>query len=365
MHWDTWGGKNVMDVINAEIISDPDYELMKRGKVAIGTIEEAFPDQLPGANAVTKWGTKKAGSIPARLGRQVVAAPFTAFKASENAFEGAAYYMRYQLARKYFNVARKSGVDLTSKREVESIGKLVNALTARGDVGKNQPGLVNAVIWSPKMLVAHIDTLTIFARDVNRPVEERMSRFARKQAAIALAETIGGIAGILGIAALLAPGSAEPDPRSADFGKIKVKNTRFDMTGGAGSLVVLAWRLLLRSSKSSATGKVTPLNSGKWGSKTDFDVIVDFLKNKLSPAAGEVVQHLEGEDRNAPRVRGKPRKPTVLGSLKNMYTPFPAKTAAELLADPDAAPFILSMIADELGISTQTYPSKKPYSANK
>ncbi len=330
--WNTFGGKAVMDELHAEIISDPDYNLMRRGKVAIGTVEEFFPVQWP-------------EKIPI-LG--------TTYKAAENAFTGSAYYMRYKTAKMYFDIARKTNVDLNSKTELESIGKLVNSLTARGETGYGQkPGLVNAIIWAPKMIKSQFDILTAHGFDKN------MTPFARKQAALNLLQIISGTALVLGVAKAIKPDSVEVDPRSADFGKIKVGNTRFTVNPMA-SMVTLAVRLLAGSRKSTANGEIIKYEPG-FGKATRVDAIVDFFKNKSAPAASAMINLLEGQN----RFTGKPA--TIASESAQTFTPMSIRNAAELWNEkrnPDtkmtAAFALLAVILDGLGISTNTYrPSPK------
>ena len=156
----------------------------------------------------------------------------------------------------------------------------------------------------------------------------------------------------MGVANVIKPGSAELDPRSADFGKIKVGNTRFDISGGMGSLITLAARLITMSSKSSITGGVYKLNSGKYGSQTGMDVATNFFENKLSPIGSLVKDLLKQTD-----FSGSPI--TVQGEASNLFMPLPITNAYELLKTPNAAPFLLGIIADGLGIATNTYAPKK------
>ena len=173
----------------------------------------------------------------------------------------------------------------------------------------------------------------------------------RKKAAINLLKIISGTAAILTIANALNPDSVEEDPRSADFGKIKVGNTRFEMTGGMASVVTLAFRLIRGSTKSSLTGKVSELNTGKFGARTGADVIYNFFENKLSPFSSVIKDILKGET-----FEGK--EPTLLGELKNLLVPIPITNYEELKNDPNSAPILLSIIADGLGIGTNTYSKK-------
>jgi hypothetical protein len=120
-----------------------------------------------------------------------------------------------------------------------------------------------------------------------------------------------------------------------------------------GSLLTLAARLVTMSSKSSTTGKVSPLNSGKFGARTGTDVVYNFFENKLSPAASLVKDLLKGHD-----FEGQPI--TIQGELSNLLTPLPITNTAELASNPNAANIVLATIADALGISVNTYSPKKP-----
>ena len=80
--------------------------------------------------------------------------------------------------------------------------------------------------------------------------------------------------------------------------------------------------------------------------------VYDFFENKLSPAASVVNDlYFTGTD-------FKGDKPTAVGELSNLALPLPIKTFFDLQNDPDAANIILAMMADMLGISTNTYGGK-------
>lgn len=320
----TFGKDEVMRELNADIVSRPTYDLMKKAKLDVGITEEAFPTALP-------------EKIPV-LGR--------IYKASENAFTAFVHRTRADVFDKYIEIAKKSNVELTDG-ELQSIGKLVNSLTGRGNLGRAEPAasVVNNLFFSPRMLKAHIDTLT-------QPITGAGgSNFVRKQAAINLVKIIAGTAAILATAKALKKDSVDFDPRSSDFGKIRIRDTRFDVSGGMSSLVTLASRLVTLSTKSSTTGKVSKLNSGDFGAQTGTDAVYNFFENKLSPAAAVVRDILKGQDFNG-------NKPTVKGELNNLFTPLPVTTYLELKKNPNSANILISMIADALGIATNTYSPK-------
>ena len=175
-----------------------------------------------------------------------------------------------------------------------------------------------------------------------------MSIAVRNEAMINFVKVVGGTAAVLMVAKAFMPNSVEKDPRSSDFGKIRVGDTRFDVTGGAGSIITLAMRLATLSSKSSTTGQINSLNSGEYGAQTEVDVFVNAAENKLSPLASVIVDLMLGKDFQG-------NKPTLAGETNNLFTPLPITTFEELSANPNSANIIIAMLADMLGINTNTY----------
>lgn len=331
-------GKEVMDQIMADRESRPN-ELngnYKKMGLAVNRAEEAFPSSLPEKLTQVGKGNRFTNTIAKPI--QLVG---RAYKASENAYTGFVYRQRMDIADKYLKIAQDNGTDLTPK-ELKSIGSMVNSLTGRGDAGFLNEPAINNIFFSPRYLKSQIDTLGHVLTGAGG------SNFVRKEAAINLVKIVSGIATIMTVANALKPGSAETDSRSADFGKIRIGNTRFDITGGISSLITLASRIATQSSKSSTTGQVSPINSGKYGSQTGKDVVTDYLTNKLSPIGQVVLDMLNQKDRN-----GKPI--TVVGELENLGLPLSVATYKELKSDPRAADILVSMILDGSGIATNTY----------
>jgi len=340
-----FGDKNAMDELDAWIVSRPKYMdgTYKKAKLAVNVTEEAFPSSLP-------------EKLPSYLGK--------AFKASEAAFTGLQKRNRIYAFEKWLQLAKDDGVELTEQR-MRNIGSLANSLTGRGNLGKAEgiADTLNKTFYSFRNLKGNWDTITAHAFDKGMRVDtkgiESQDMWARKLAAKNLIKTAGTIGGALMVADMIAPDSVEWDPRSSDFGTIKVGNTRFDITGGMKSIVTLVARGMISPdsegnwgigrTKSSTTGLVSPLNTGEYGAKTVKDVAVDFFGNKLSPIAGQARDWiLTGTDFEG-------NKPTIANSALSLVTPFPASSAQKTLKDPNAAPFVLTMLADALGIASSTY----------
>lgn len=331
------GGKDVLDHVHADIVSRDNalnglYKQM--GLDVYGAkknfMEEAFPVSI-GKN----W---KKGNP---------------FKASEAAFSGWQQRTRADLADQYLVLAKDMGIDLTSKKELQSIGKLVNSLTSRGHLGKAEKWAdgLNKLFFAPRLIKSHIDVL-----GGHVVTGAGGSDFVRKQAAKNLLRISIGSAVALKLASEVTGGKLEVDPRSSDFGKVRVGDTRFDLSGGMAGLLTLGTRLLPTPgddgwgfhTKSSNTGETKKLNSGENGAQTALDVLYDFGENKLAPLFAAASDVYEGRDFDG-------NKPTVGSVTRSLTMPLIIQNYQELQKDPNRANVAASMIAEGLGISANTY----------
>jgi hypothetical protein len=323
-----FGGANIKREVTADIVSRPNSVngIYKKAGLAVGNLEEAFPETL-----VEK--------IP------VAGKPF---KVSDDAFTTFLQKTRADVFDKYLEMAQKSGVDITDVKQLKAIGKLANAQTGRGYLGKIEPigNTINSVFFSPRKLAANIQLLAQPFTGAGG------SNFVRKQAAISLLKNISLTAGVLGLSQMVSPDSVEWDPRSSDFGKIRIGNTRFDITGGMSSLITLMSRLATKESKSSNTGIVSKIDdkTNPYAS-TSGDLVMNFFSNKLSPAASIIKQLYTGKDFN-----GNPITPTGIG--KDMFLPLGIQSYSEMVKDPNHPNLLLGMIADAVGFPSNTYMPK-------
>jgi hypothetical protein len=325
------GGKDTLKEVQADIVSRPNFRQYEKMKLAIGNVEEEFPSTLP-------------EKIPG-LGR--------VYKASEGAYTGFLYRQRADVADKLLQIAEKSGVDTNDKTQLEAMGKLINSLTGRGNLGRFEgtaASTLNNVFFSVRFLKSNIDTLTA------HQLQKNVTPFVRKQAALNLVKVISGTAAILTIANALKPGSVDWDPRSSNFGKIKVGSTKFDVTGGMGSIAVLAAQLAKNQTKSATTGVLNDMGTGL-GQQNRFDVTVDFFANKASPAAAVVRDLMKGQDFNG-------NKPTVASSAKNLLVPLPVSLAVDNRNDPQKANQLLISLVDGLGVATSGKTPERNVSQN-
>ena len=313
----------------AEMISDPDYQLLKKAKIALNVIEEEIPVDIP-------------SRIPV-LG--------ILFRMGENAFVGSSRYMRYQLGKQYINIWRKSGVEL-DRRQLESLGRLANSQTGRGDSGakSQRPGLINNLFWSPRNLRAHVDVLTLHLFDRN------FTAFARKQAALNLLRYISGTAMILSIAKWIDDDSVTLDTNSSDFGKIKIGDTRFSVGGGMEILVVLVSRLITRKFTSATTGVTKSIDTQRFGALGGKDLVFNFLENKLSPAAAVALSLIDQKTRSGDKL-------VIPQMVNDALTPLIIQNVFETGSSEDSANVLAALIAEALGINVQTFRDRKKRTA--
>ena len=347
--YNVYRGREVIDHVHSDIASRDNalnglYK--KMGLDVYGAkndfLEEAFPVTFGKANK-----------------SRIVTRPF---KASEASFSAWQQRTRADLADQYLDIAQKMGVDITNKNELKAIGRMVNSLTSRGGLGsaeKYADGL-NKVFFAPRLVKSHLDVLgghIITGGGGAKFLEGSGSNFVRKTAAKNLLKIAVGSAMALKLAEAATGGKVESDPRSSNFGKVKVGNTRFDLTGGMAGLPTLGARLLTSSTKSSTTGEIKELNTGDFGSQTTFDVLMAFGENKLSPAFRAATDVFKGEDFDG-------NKPTVGSTIKNLTLPLIIRQYGELKSDPKAANVVAGMIAEGLGISANTYGLSSNWNAN-
>lgn len=181
--------------------------------------------------------------------------------------------------------------------ELRQIGRLVNASTGRGDLAKvltdnkiaGQP-----LLWAPKLLMGRVQ-LPVSMFSSNPQV--------RKEAARQVVAFAGTNMALLGMIKASGAADVELDPRSSDWGAIRIGNRRYDPWAGYKPLVNLIARSGV-TAKNAITGSETPnvkainkpTGAGGLYTKPGLDIITSFLRAKLAPIPGEVWNQVAGKD---------------------------------------------------------------------
>lgn len=261
--------------------------------------------------------------------------------------------LRFESYKKLVKRAEKAyGGELPKELKAE-IAEFVNNATGRGSLGKYESsatGLASA-FFSPRLIASRVNML-------NPKTYVNASPFVRKQYIRAMANNVALASTAIGVA-YFAGADVEFDPRSSDFGKIKKGNTRIDITGGMAQYIRLMAQLQQGARKSSLTGKVTKLNTGKFGSPTKLTQVENFSYNKAAPLAGLVIDWLRGKD-----FKGDPF--TWDKALINRVHPMIIQDAMEVMKeDPE---LIALMLPAFFGMGVQAYSenpikrTRSPYS---
>lgn len=324
----TSGDDRAMNLIKADIYSRPNalngkYKAGNYGLLAHS--EEAYPSA--------------AGEKIPLFGRL--------FKASEVAYNGGALRMRADLADRFIKIAEKQGKNTLDKTEAQGIGTLVGSMTGRGSLD-NANHWTNSLLFSPKFLKANFNSLTLHMFD------KKATTFTRKEAAKNMAGIVVSTGSILAIAHALNPKSVETDPRSSNFGKIKIGTHWVDITGGQGALLSLAAKTFIPTEHNgqrglwskSKTGAYTNLTAGGYGKQTAMDTVNSFWEGKLAPVAGVVRDVWRGSNYSG-------QKPTVKNELLGATTPLPIQNYNQLKNSKNSDK-VAAMIADGFGFSVAT-----------
>lgn len=261
------------------IKTDPNYNLALAGGVS-------FTDVNQGAGLLAheeQFASDYAAQLPG-IGRVV--------RGSSRAYTAFLNKLRMDLFSNQVRIAQAAGRDVNDEKFLKDIGKVVNAATGRGSMyekAEHMMPALNTMLFSPRLMLSRLNYL-----DPTWYV--RLSGPARKEALRGLFATAGAVTGTLALASQI-PGVkvGSLDPRSADFGKLRIGNTRLDIAGGFQQFVRLASELATNTSVSTTTGQKTKLGSG-YGVPTRSDVIENFLGNKATPALAVGHNLVKGKD---------------------------------------------------------------------
>lgn len=316
----------------ADIRSRPSYKAMRESGLALTDIkgpanlrEEAFMSNL-------------AEKIP---GFGVLA------KASDRAYTGFLNKLRADVFDDLYTKAKALGVLDERPGVVTDIGKFVNSASGRGDLGALNRSAValNSVFFSPRLMASRLYMLN----PVNY-VNPKIDPFVRKEMIKSLIGFASAGSSVLALAKL---GGADVgvDPRSSDFGKIKIGKTRYDPWGGFQQYVVLTSRLISGEMISSTTGKEIKLGEG-YKTATRKDILERFLESKTAPVASFVNGILKGENFSG-------EKFNVPAEIADRFIPMMSQDIYDLQKEYGKKGIAMA-IPGVFGIGSQTYGEQIP-----
>ena len=324
-----FGDKEAFAAVKAEIESRPTYKLMERAGLDISGIGRELSKREE--NFMSNWAEK----VPL-------------VERSEKAYTGFLNKLRADVFDDLVRQYSEAGIDLKrNDKALHDVAWFVNNATGRGNLGKwtQAASRLNTVFFSPRLIASRVQLL-------NPAYYAKLDPIVRRNALKSLA-SFGGIATSVALLAKMMGAEVEADPRSSDFAKIKVDNTRYDILGGFGQYLTLGARLATNQKK-DIKGEVVELGR-KYGSDTRLDVLLKFGINKESPVASFVTDYLRGK--NAIGEPFEARKAAV-----ERMIPLFLQDATDLIKDQGAKGVPMSL-PGLFGIGMNTYDVDLGYDA--
>jgi hypothetical protein len=223
-----------------------------------------------------------------------------------------------------------------------ALADFINNATGRGKLGFLEPIAkeLNAAMFSPRLVASRINLLN--------PVKYyKMPKEIRKMALRDMGIFVGTGLMILSLYKL-AGADVEEDPRSADFGKIKIGNLRLDIWAGFQQVVRAFTQLVTGQRKSTKTGKVSKISKKEFPFKGRMSVVGQFARSKLSPSMALVVDILEEEN-----MMGEKVTPEMIA--ENVFLPLYLGDVVEIYKEEGLGITGLAATLSLFGVGAQYY----------
>lgn len=290
---------------------------------------------------------------------------------AERAYTGFLNNLRVQA---FLDVAEKmadSGISpKTNLAEYKSWADYVNNATGRGTGGKNKIGTAFEVA-APALSTAFFSPRFLWSRlnitGVNPSMYIRMSPTARKQAIKRTLGFFGATSTILALAALSLNNddddetNVEIDPRSSDFAKVKIGNTRIDILAGTQQVYRTLAQAILGEKKNITNGKIEKLGE-KFGGQTRGSVINNFFTNKLSPTASIMYKELWLSE-SEKELRKEEGEGDLRSTFAELTVPLYMQDIPKLNQEHGAGATTLLTLMSVFGIGVQNMTPKAPKSS--
>ena len=279
---------------NAPLYQKFGLELTSIGGVALNRAEENYASRW-----VDKLPTAAGGGLIRGSGRS-----YTAFlnRLRADSFDA----MLAALARDGSNPTKEEG---------KAIANYVNVATGRGKVGMNEKSgeVLNTVFFAPRLVASRFQLLA------GQPLYGGSNR-TRKMIAMEYARFLIGVSVAIGLAMLMRDEDDETkpiemDPRSANFGKVRFGDTLLDPLAGLAQVTVFLARVASGETRTTTKDDLKPLRDayrltdiapglgdgyelGKtgYGGRDVPDVIASFLRSKLAPVPGAIINLATGKN---------------------------------------------------------------------
>lgn len=274
--------------------------------------------------------------------------------------------LRLDMASMWDSALREKGYTPETHPEMyKAAGDLLNAFTGTSRFPKvggldteNAAGLLGSLAFAPRYVYSTVSLPFKMAKAaVKAPPVARLG-------AGPTAAFVAAWMGTLAAGKYLLGAEVETDPRSSDFLKLKIGNTRFDLGRGLVQAMVLGARLGTGEYKSSSTGEVERFASPRdivdyartnvWpkhpkGDTNALTLLYRFLESKEAPVPSYISDVLRG----GKDIMGRPADLNPI----TRFQPF-AKRDIEEAAKSEPATVPAVALASQFGVGAQSYTAQ-------
>ncbi len=315
-----------------EIIKRPTFPLMKNSRLALTKLDAGLAKQEE------FFMSNLAERIPG-IGKVV--------RASNRAAVTFLNKLRADVFDNIVKTARTTGTNVDNPKFLNDLSKFINNATGRGTL----PGLERAmvplanVLFSPRLIASRVNLLNPLFYGSLEPA-------VRKEALKSLAGTSALMSTVLGLSSM-AGADVELDPKSTDFGKIKIGNTRFDIMGGFQQFIVLYSRLLSGKTKTTSSKQIRTLGDPKtFKPQTRLSILERFIQNKTAPLISLGLTLLRGTTPVGEDV-------SLSRELTERFTPFVLQDLFDLVQERGVLQGGAFSIPAFFGVGIQTFDTSK------
>lgn len=318
------------DVQMADVRSNPKYNLLEK----YGRLIEPTGSNV-GARSEQFLSSDLAEKIPL-VGRLVRGSNY-AFAGLHNTLYANQFYGMLD----HLDYAGIKPTEPMLKQMAEVVGTSLGRGGKSGGFTEQHAGFLSTSLFAPRLMASRLNV-------INPAYYIRLKGPARQEALRGLLGLSAYATAVLGTAKL-AGAQVSVDPRSADFGKIKVGDTRFDVLGGFTQYIRLGAQLATGQKINSTTGAQTEAGKGLAGSR--LDIASNFIQGKENPTLSFVTTMLKGKDISGNSIYN-PKG--VTEQVAQRFIPLLAQDMADLITHPHSAGPAAGA-AGLFGVGLQTY----------
>jgi len=265
-----------------DLPNDPMYPLMRKSKLAItdpskaGMIgrEEPFISHV--VQKIPVLG------IPTRF--------------AERAYVGFLNKVRVDLFKSWAEELTTQGMSPVKDADIfKSAASVVNTFTGRGSVGRLEriTPEMNVVFFSPRLITARFNALNPHWY-IKQPKEIRKKAIGDFAKFVSVGVTTLALMKMYADANPDSDMTIETDPRSSDFGKIRIGNTRWDIWGGFQQWARVFTQFITGERKTTTTGEIVSLTKDAYPFSTRKEVALRFVEGKLAPVPALINELISG-----------------------------------------------------------------------